>query len=782
MPHLLAIATGRVGTTGTMRSCLVFVAALLCALAVLTTQAPVRADVLGAVRGTLIHSDRSPIANTTVTLSGDRGTFTTVTDKDGRFAFPAVPFGSYTLRAQASSTMAVATVDVATGTVVEVTLLAAPQIGRTAASAYGVKGTPTSQNVLTSRELSALPNNTNLDRIVETVPGIVRFSYDEPVAHGFHGITYELDGAPLPQSTSSNFAQLVDPRDVSAVELFTGAFPAEFGGSRQGAVVNLQTSLTGSNAGNTGALTVGGGTQGTAEARLVQHLQAGKAQIGIALNTDSTDRGLDTPSRDAQHDAASTGNAFVRLAMPLGEGNLLAADLSSQHASFQIPINTNPNDPTSPIVSVPGTDDVQLEDSRFASLSFTHTSRDGNGYVRVVPWVRYDRIRYQGDVANDLQAFTVNPDGSTTQENALQQDRGATYTGLRASVYRQSERHAFKAGIDLSQEAFHSSQTVVCSPGNCLSNTFTDNAAQHGTLNGLYIEDKWTPTSRLAVNAGLRYDHSTGYVGGSQLSPRLGINQSVGDGRTVLHAYYGRLYAAPSLEDTRRDAVLTQTSAVDQPVYDLQPERDTYVEFGIARTFAPGFRGYINAFDRTATDVLDTTNLLNTPLFIVFNNTVGRDRGIELRLERNSLATDAALSFTYSRAYAGGISGSTFLIPPGQPNDITLQPEDHDQTWAGNAYVTRRLGQDHLSFVTLQTEYGTGFPVLFQNGAGRLPAHWILDLGIGRNPDPVRRTLGYSLSVDNLLDHRYLIKVNNGFNTTQWNAPRRIVFRVTTPW
>jgi hypothetical protein len=398
--------------------------------------------------------------------------------------------------------------------------------------------------------------------------------------------------------------------------------------------------------------------------------------------------------------------------------------------------------------------------------------------VQVVPWTRYDRIRYQGDLANDLLAYMLNPDGSTTPQNGLQQDRGATYVGLRASAYRASDRHAIKIGADLSQENFRSNLTVVCAPGNCVSGTFTDDTAQKGTQTGLYAEDKWTPNRRLAVNAGLRFDHSTGYVGGSQLSPRLEVNQEIGHG-TIAHAYYGRLYSAPSLEDTRRDAVLTQSSAVTQPVYDLQPERDTYVELGLARQFGSGFRGYLNAFDRTAVNVLDTTNLLNTPLFVVFNNAIGRARGIELRLDRNTAATDGGLSLTYSRAEAGGVSGSTFLFSA--PTDLTLQPEDHDQTWAANAFFTRRFGPGLRTFATLQTEYGTGFPVAFQNGEGRLPAHWTIDAAFGRTAARAGG-IGYALAIDNLFDHRYLIKVNNGFNTTQWNAPRRVSLRITLPW
>ncbi len=743
------------------------------AVAVAASVAPARADVVGAVRGTLTRADHRPLAGVTVTLAGERTTQSVLTGSDGRFAFARVPFGHYTLQATAADGSAVASVDVATDAIVDVALVATALIGRTNASATSVRGTPVSENAYGARRLAALPRNDRLDAIVEQVPGVVRFSYDEPVAHGFHGLSYELDGAPLPQSTSSNFAQLIDPRNAQAVEIFTGAFPAEFGGSRQGAIVNVLSGGTEPGAGG-GALTLGAGELGTTDARLAEHFTAGRAQFSLALNGARSARGLDAPSKDAQHDASSSSDQFLRIALPMGERDLLAADISNQFSSFQIPINTTFS-PQSPYVAVPGTDDVQREYDRFASLSYTHTSKDGNGYVRLVPWVRANRVVYAGDLANDVLANVVNPDGSLTPQNGVQEDRAATYTGLRASAFRASDRHALKAGIDVQVENF-SSNSLIRIAG---SPDFTDLAAQRGTQTGMYVEDKWSATPRLAINAGLRYDHSTGYVRGSQLSPRLEINDEIARG-TVLHAYYGRLYSAPGLEDVRRDAVVTQTSSTAAPVYDLKPERDTYVEVGLAHTFKPGLRGYLNAFDRTAVNVLDTTQLANTPLFAVFNNAVGRDRGVELRLDAASARVDSGVSLTYQRAEAGGVSGSTFLFAPGAASDVTLQPEDHDATLAGNAFYTRRFGAGLKSFATLQAEYATGFPTQFESGQGRLPAHWTLDASLGHTAAP--HGIGYALSVENLFDKRYLVKVNNGFNTTQWNAPRRFVLRVTAPW
>jgi outer membrane receptor protein involved in Fe transport len=752
------------------------VAALACVSVAVVSAAPARADVVGVVRGTLARADHRPLGGVVVTLTGDRTALTATSGADGRFVFARVPFGHYTLQATTADGVALASIDVATDAIVDVTLTPTKVIGRTAGTATGVRGTPVSENAYGARRLAALPRNDRLDAIVEQVPGVVRFSYDEPVAHGFHGLSYELDGAPLPQSTSSNFAQLIDPRNAQAVEIFTGAFPAEFGGSRQGAVVNVISGGTEQGGSGAGALTLGAGELGSSDARLVEHFNAGRAQFSLALNTARTGRGLDAPSKDAQHDASSNADGFLRIALPLGERDLLAADFSSGYASFQIPINTTFS-PQSPFVAVSATDDVQREYDRFASLSYTHTSKDGNGYVRVVPWVRSNRVVYAGDLANDVLANVVNPDGSATPQNGVREDRAATYAGLRASVFHAGGRHALKAGLDLQVENFRSDSLIRITG----SPDFTDSTAQRGAQTGLYLEDKWSATPRLAINAGLRYDHSTGYVGGSQLSPRIEINDEVARG-TVLHAYYGRLYSAPGLEDVRRDAVVTQTSSTAAPVYDLKPERDTYVEVGLAHTFKPGLRGYLNAFDRTAVNVLDTTQLANTPLFAVFNNAVGRDRGIELRLDGTSARADAGLSLTFQRAEAGGVSGSTFLFAPNAASDITLQPEDHDARWTGNAFYTRHFGGDLRTFATLQAEYGTGFPAQFENGQGRLPAHWVVDASLGRAADRASHGLGYALSLENLFDNRYLIKINNGFNTTQWNAPRRIVLRLTAPW
>lgn len=770
-------------------------AALAVLVVLLGLCGPAWADVVGVVRGTLLGPDAHPAAEVVVTLSGGGADLTATTDAGGRFAFPRVPFGRYTLHAVAGGASVDRSLNVTTGTVVDLELVPTKVIGGARGTMTGVHGNPISVNTLSAGEIATLPVNTSISRVIETLPGVVRFSYDEPVVDGFHGVTYELDGAPLPSSTSSNFANLIDPREAGAIEVFTGSFPAEFGGQRMGAVVNVR-SLAFAGPAPPGLITLGAGELGTQEGQLQKQFTLGRAQISFAADNLTSDRGLDTPAENAIHDRSSTANQFLRIGFPLDARDSLALDLANQYATYQIPVNTDPTDINAGSVTLPNQDDVQREYDRFAALSFTRNDADGNGYLRIVPWTRYNRVVYDGDLPADVGGYVIGTadspqtcpvavgNGFDCPSNGLFQDRAAAYVGLRASKGRTIGKHTLSYGIDLQQENFDSNVAIAFAPSENpngpAAGPFLDVTAQRGSNTGAYLEDVWTPNARLAIKPGLRYDHSTGYVSGAQLSPRFEIDQTIAPA-TVAHAYIGRYYAAPGLEDTRREAVITATASTANPVYDLLPERDTLLEAGVAHDFGADRRAYVNAFDRTVVNVLDTTNLLNTPLFAVYNSAIGVDRGIEGHFEQSSPTTSVGVSFTYSLSLAGGVSGGTFLFAPPDVADLTLQPEDHDEAYVGDAYLTRHFGAGLKSYATLEAQYGSGFPVAFLNGTGgRLPAHFQANVALGRLP--VGHNVGFEFSVDNLLDHRWLIKVDNGFNTTQWNAPRRAIFRLLFPW
>jgi outer membrane receptor protein involved in Fe transport len=780
----------------------------------------------GLVRGT-VTLDGKPVAGATLVLEGEGSRFTTTSDAEGKYVFSRVPFGTYRLIAQYKRVHPIQTIiSLASGQVQTVNLALSTKlklIAQTVVSATaGAAANPTTVNEIDRSTIQTSPVQNSLNRMIETLPGVVQFSYNEPVANGFHGVTYNIDGAPLPLATSSNFAEVVDPQMIDSMEVYTGSIPAEFGGDRMGAVVNIITNRpTDVPPGIYGTLSAGAGNQGQFDSNLDEAAHFGNSDLFLSLDSSRTDRGLDSPTFTAIGDNSSSSNQFLRFITQLNRRDSVAFDYGNQFAQFQIPINTDPNNPYDPIVSVPGTGDTQREYNRFTSLNFTATSRDGNGVFQVIPWWRSARTDYNGALAADVLGTQPNfscpgfptctpPFPQTVNNVGLVQNQYASYTGIRASDFRAGTHHAWKIGIDVDRENATAAQLFACyyvdckSPGvssppfvraNPYYAAATVPQAQAGTNTGIYAEDRWQPTQDVIFNYGVRYDHSTGYVGGWQFSPRVGV--SVSDGaKNVVHAYYGRFYAAPQLEDVRSACSIFSSQngcSTTSPVYNLQPERDAFYELGLDHSFTTNFTGSVNLFTKSVVNVLDTTQFLNTPLFAVFNNAIGRDSGVELRLKDALTGGDSwFLTGTVSGSYAACVSGSTFLFPAGNPPNTScvsqLSPEDHDETVASTAAYTHRFGSKREWYATLQANYGSGFPVTFESVneslSGRLPAHTTFDLALGRNiaTGPKAKGLGVSLLVGNLLNHQYVIKVANGFNTTQIANGRTVLLKLTTPF
>lgn len=825
--------------------------AALLAACFLLISSPAFAATTGFVRGVVTQSG-TPQAGVSVTLAGEGSRFATSTDTKGQYSFATIPFGRYVLTVHKEGTADRSVdVDVHSDSVAVANIDLLKTIAITAVTAtQGVSGAPVAVTTIDSAQIAASPVRDSLDKLIVTVPGAVQFSYNEPVINGFHGVTYNIDGAPLPLATTSNFAEIIDPKDINSLEILTGAIPAEYGGERMGAVVNIITDrFVDIPQGLHGTLTGGIGNQAQNLGYMDTAARFGNSEVFLNLNASSTNRGIDAPTATPIHDDSSSNDEFLRWVTKLSNSSTLAFDFSNQFSRYQIPINTDPNNPTDPIYAVPGTDDNQFEYDQFANLNFTQVSKDGNGVLQIIPWFRSTRVNYNGDLPNDVLGFqpnfscgpsgdpnnypNCNADGFTSNvvnNVGLAQTTFASYLGLRASELRSSEHHTWKVGFDINHANSNGSQTFACYYVNCaVPGTLDMNGnpipvtpatpangypaayyaasstqSQPGSQVAIYAQDKWQPSQGVSFDYGLRYDHSTGYVGGYMFQPRLGMNLAF-DGNNIFHIFWGRYYAAPLLEDVRQACVIFQAqngcadqngNTVTNPVYDLQPEMDSYFEAGIQHNFGGHLTGWINIFQKNVVNVLDTTQLLNTPLFAVYNNAIGTNTGGELRLQDRLNNGDSwFLTMTISGSYAGGVSGSTFLFPPGtnppgvpitSPSLLSL--EDHSQTGDGTFSYTHRFGHARDWFATLQANYGSGFPVAFQtanvNLSGTLPAHTTLDLSVGRTVEPGRgpQGLGVTLNVLNLLNDQYTIKVANGFNTTQIANGTSVLLQLTAPF
>ena len=386
------------------------IAACVAALLALSCALPAIAAVSGLVRGT-VTIDGKPAAGITVTLEGEGSKFTTKTADNGEYVFSEVPFGDYRLTASPSGiTPLQVSLTVTSGVVstVDLPLSRLKQIGQAVVTAHtGVTSNPPSVHQITRSEIQTSPAQNSLDRTLATLPGVIPFSYNEPVINGFHGVMYNIDGAPLPLATTSNFAEIIDPKIIDSIELYTGAIPAEFGGDRMGGVVNIISSRpTDVPPGVYGVVEGGFGNQSQGVGQLETAARFGSSEMFLDANTQSNARGLDAPTFDAIHDNSSQSDQFLRFITQLTPRSTLAFDYSNQLAQFQIPINTDPNNPYDPIYTPAGTDDVQREYDRFSNLNYTLTSKDGNGVFQVIPWWRSTRINYDGDLPNDVLGVT----------------------------------------------------------------------------------------------------------------------------------------------------------------------------------------------------------------------------------------------------------------------------------------------------------------------------------------------------------------------------------------
>jgi outer membrane receptor protein involved in Fe transport len=792
-------------------------AALVAVFLAFILAVPARAAVSGLVRGT-ITLDGQPVAGATIIVEGQGSRFTTTSDAKGEYVFSQVPFGTYRIVAQAKGVHEVQTIfTVGSGQVMVINLALSTHLTTiyqaTSTTHAGPAQNPASVNQLDSSAIATSPVNNSLNRMIETLPGVVQFSYNEPVINGFHGVTYNIDGAPLPVATTSNFAEIIDPKLIDSMEVLTGAIPAEYGGDRIGGVVNMITERPSDiPEGTFGMMTGGFGNQGQGIGQFDVGSHFGSSELFLSANAGTTNRGLDAPTQIAINDASSYNDQFLHFITELNARNTLAFDYGTSFSQFQIPINTQFGYSYDPVVNVAGTQDTQLEYSRFSNLNWTMVSQDGNGVFQVIPWWRSARIDYNGDLPLDVLGvepnFDICPPTCAPTVHLVGLDSGtfASYVGVRASDFRATKNHAWKIGLDINRETAIANQTFACYYVNCAASgtvvkpyyaAITTPQGQAGSQVAIYGEDKWQMSPYVVWNYGLRYDASTGYVGGNQVSPRIGV--SIWNGRRdVAHVYYARFYAAPLLEDVRQACVLLsaqQACSTTHPVYDLKPESDAYFETGVTHTFNPQFTLGLNIFEKSVVNVLDTSQLFNTPIFAVYNNSIGINHGAELRLQDRMLTGDQwFVTGTYSGSYAACISGSTFLFPPnpvGIPCVAQLSLEDHSQTVDATAAYTHRFGGDHkLWYSTLQANYGSGFPVQFQdanaNLSGTLPAHTTFDFSLGRDLTPGHagedQGLGFSLQVLNVLNHQYVIKVANGFNTTQWANGRNFLFRVSQPF
>jgi outer membrane receptor for ferrienterochelin and colicin len=764
----------------------------LCAAA--TAHASTDAAVTGVVDDALLH----PLGGATVVIHDSAGNTvgTEVTGPDGKFSFPHVPFGDYTVEASSPGLVGdhqhlqITSSQVAS---VELTLVAGEEIV-TMEETWSVPAPTTataSVVTVTRQQLQEQPGGDDrpITDVVATQPGFVVDALGNIYARGNHAnVQYQVDGIPVPDSVGSLFAASIPTRLVQGLEIFTGGMPAEFG-DRLGAVVNLLTRAAGDHP--EGSAQVRYGSYQTIEPG-VAYSQKLSPAVGMFVGGSvlASERALDPPSIDPiLHDTGYSARTFARFDYTPCDANHYELFATYAHNRFQVPIDPSvqPMMPTvdqfgnaSPAFVPHDTNATETEDELFVAAAYTHRYEDDHGQIFVAPIYKLSRGILLGDAAHALGPLS---DPGTTASDVT---RTAQHAGGILAYSLPHGGHLFKAGAQL--DFLHgttdfTSYARADMGGIDPSMTASGHDNTDALSTGIYAQDHWT-SGAFALDAGLRLDQlhvilKDGTTNDSAgVSPRLGTSYKLAKD-VVAHAFTGVLWQPPAPLDAANAARALGVVAPDQPIaYDLKPETDVFAEVGVQARVANPLRAGLVAWGRYAWNQLDDTAIGSTSLLSNYNFERGRAGGLEGSLDlRVGPWLTAFANGTYGFAQGQGISSAKYLFDAATLADQSWQTLDHAQTWTANAGASVR--QDRFALVSALA-YGSGLRTGASN-ASHVPGHVRVDQSLQYTFESHGYDVRVAADVINVFDAHYAYRIANGFVGSSYGAPREVFLTLALP-
>src|SRR5262249_124354 len=211
----------------------------LVALFIITTARATTSQVFGSVRIVVRDQQNLAIAGAEVTVKAKNSEWsqTATTTDQGEALFVTVPLGTYVVTAASagfdpferevqviSNTQTPVQVRLAVaGLAQSVDVKASPQTINPESSATP---TPTPPEAILPQPL---PDRTgSLGMIPNNVPGPF-VMHDHLHSRGGHGVTWQIDGVPVPNSNLASSGAQFDPKDVASLETQRGGLSANYG-------------------------------------------------------------------------------------------------------------------------------------------------------------------------------------------------------------------------------------------------------------------------------------------------------------------------------------------------------------------------------------------------------------------------------------------------------------------------------------------------------------------------------------------------------------------------
>src|SRR5215467_1708723 len=573
------------------------------------------------------------------------------------------------------------------------------------------------------KDIEALPrgNNNDVYDVLLTVPSVVYGALKQTHIRQDHANQqFRIDGIPIPDTVTGAFADIVPPRAWERADMILGGMEAQYG-NKTAMVLDI-TSKSGTKPGF-GSLQVFGGSNETVNPSFEYGGTIGDRTRFYLLNSYvTTNRGIEPPTlgSTSYHNQSEKNNTYLRGDYQHDNRNNLSWIFLNSVAKYQIP--TIPNLTANPdvLALLPGftpsasqsVDQSQKENNQYSQLVWRHDVNASN-FFSLGFYFRRGVADFQTDPLNAL-AYADNVNTAQTSN----QHRTAYSGGMRLDhTWVPDSHHLVKAGmqIDYSRAdnttqifAFDTSSGAPAGP--VLSQEASNQNIQ--TRQEFWVQDQWTPNDHWTFNLGVRGDAIQGFYNEGQVSPRIGAtykhNQS-----NVFHAYYGRLFTPPNIEQVAFPGLNTQntTAQPDDPTgFKPRAERAHYFEVGSYHALSRFATLELTGYYKLSHFLSDAGQFGSTPLlnFFAFEN--GWQRGIDgaLKIQFTDNFTGRG-NVAWGQCKGYGLQSGQFLLTQAEINDINSPGGifcDHSQSMTSSAVLTYRLWE--RTNITGQMLYGSG--------------------------------------------------------------------------
>jgi outer membrane receptor protein involved in Fe transport len=698
------------------------------------------AQTLGTVRGIVHDPQHRPLENATVSL----GSKTARSDSNGEFVISDVPEGPGQLRVTAEGFAPFeqqVSVSRSKTPVLHLQLeLAEVKASVEVSGALSKLNSQTStvQTIVTPQEITQTPgaDQTNsLAMITDFTPGAYMV-HDMLHMRGGHQVSWFLDGIPIVNtSISANVAPLVNPKDVSELEVERGGFSGEYGDRAYG-LFNVVTP-SGFERNNEAELIVSAGSFWSTDDQFNIGSHTQRFAYYASVDANRSQLGLSTPVSQVIHDQQSGVGGLVSLMFNATPKDQLRWIASAREDHYQIP-NT-------PDQQASGIRDLDLERDTLAGFYWMHTFSDGVLFT-ISPYYHFNSAHYIG--------------GPQDTPFVLDDNNRSNYFGVRPVLQVQKGKHNARAGLD---EWFQHSNSFFGLTGNPDGGSLQQSALHWASSTALFVEDQYRAASWLTLDLGLRLTHYGGLVNENAADPRIGAAIRIPKIHWVLHGYYAYYYQPPPL-DSLAGPLLQFAAAQGFGFIPLSGERDIQHDIG----FAIPFRGWSLEFDNfhtSARNFLDHDVIGNSGIFVPLADLGTIVHGSEVAVRSPRLFHVAQLRLAYSNQITQGIGPITGgLLEDSDPGRFPL---DHDQRNTASAVLSLTLPRQ--AWITPAYQFGSGF--LNGDGPAHLPPHSTFDLSIGKR---FGENWTISASAVNIGNSRYLLDTSNTFGGTHYVNPREI--------